>query len=301
MRPFEGGRVGLACHVVDALLVEPANARLGRALMLVEIEFGGKISVTEYARFAESQAAQRACSDACDPCRHTDDGGDHGCGQHRLVEQARIAFQHGRADAAAHRMAVQVQWLAARVFAAHSVGEGCEIGHVPTPIVDPHQAGIAHVVCGMTVPAVFEDAYGIAGQQKVPCHLAVFSREFGESMRDDHHATEHARSAVLTQRIEFGRVVTAIVQPAGFVQFGQRVAVPVNGGWIHPSFRHAGVQRGQHLAFHFGVVIRLVEQPKSHAFIIRIPHEQPSEPHASAPRIERASSLVDALPRTMSV
>ena len=34
MRPFEGGRVGLACHVVDALLVEPANARLGRALML---------------------------------------------------------------------------------------------------------------------------------------------------------------------------------------------------------------------------------------------------------------------------
>ena len=62
MRPFEGGRVGLACHVVDALLVEPANARLGRALMLVEIEFGGKIGVTEYARFAESQAAQRACS-----------------------------------------------------------------------------------------------------------------------------------------------------------------------------------------------------------------------------------------------
>ena len=25
-------------------------------------------------------------------------------------------------------MAVQVQWLAARVFAAHSVGEGCKIG-----------------------------------------------------------------------------------------------------------------------------------------------------------------------------
>ena len=232
---------------------------------------------------------------------HADDGGDHGCGQHGLVEQARIVFHHGRADAAAHRMAVQVQRFAARVFAAHSVGEGCEIGHVPTPIVDPHQAGIAHVMHGMTVPAMLEDAYGIAGQQEIPCHLAVFSREFGESMRDDHHATEHARSAVLTQRIEFGRVVTAIVQPAGFVQFGQRVAVPVNGGWIHPSFRHAGVQRGQHLAFHFGVVIHLVEQPKSHAFIIRIPHEQPSEPHASAPRIERASSLVDALPRTMSV
>ena len=59
----------------------------------------------------------------------------------------------------------------------------------------------AATLAGMAVPAVFEDAYGIAGQQKVPCHLAVFSREFGESMRDDHHATEHARSAVLTQRI----------------------------------------------------------------------------------------------------
>ena len=198
-------------------------------------------------------------------------------------------------------MAVQVQRFIARVFARDAIGEGCEIGHVPAPIVDPHQAGIVHVMHGMTVPAMLEDAYGIAGQQEIPCHLAVFSREFGESVRNDDHTAEHARSAVLTQRIEFGRVVTAIVQPAGFVQFGQRVAVPVNGGWIHPSFRHAGVQRGQHLAFHFGVVIRLVEQPKSHAFIIRIPHEQPSEPHASAPRIERASPLVDALPRTMSV
>ena len=198
-------------------------------------------------------------------------------------------------------MAVQVQRFIARVFARDAIGEGREIGHIPAPIVDPHQAGIVHVMHGMTVPAMLEDAYGIAGQQEIPCHLAVFSREFGESVRNDDRTAEHARSAVLTQHVEFVRVVAAVVQPPGTVQLGQRVAVPIDGGRLHPAFRHAGVQRGQHLAFHFGVVIRLVEQPKSHAFIIRIPHEQPSEPHASAPRIERASSLVDALPRTMSV
>lgn len=149
--------------------------------MLVEIEFGGKIGVTEYARFAESQAAQRACSDACDPCRHTDDGGDHGCGQHGLVEQARIAFQHGRADAAAHRMAEQVQRLVAGIIAGHGVGEGGEIGHIAAPIVDPYQTRIVHVVRGVAVAAMLKHTDGIAGQQEIPNHFAVFAGEFGEA------------------------------------------------------------------------------------------------------------------------
>ena len=71
------------------------------------------------------------------------------------------------------------------------------------------------------------------------------------------------RSAVLTQHVEFVRVVnsnsaTGRVRPvwAARRRSSQRWLDPS----ILPSCRRPA--RGQHLAFHFGVVIRLVEQPR---------------------------------------
>jgi len=123
----------------------------------------------------------------------------------------------------------------------------------------------------MAVPAMLEDAYGIAGQQEIPCHLAVFAGEFGEAVGDDDRATECRGGAILAQCVESMRVIAAVVQLAGLVQFGQFVTIPVDGGRIHPAFRHASVQRGQHLAVHLGVVMSLVDKRESHIPIIRIP------------------------------
>ena len=193
---------------------------------------------------------------------------DHRRGQHRLVEQRRVTFQRGRADAAAHGMAVQVHWATIRRLTPHSLCKRGEIGHISPPIVNPYQTWIAHIVRGMAMPAMLEHAHRIAGQQKVPHHFAVFASEFGESVRNDDRATKYARSAFLAQRVECARVVAVVMQPAGALQLGQRLAFPIDGGRFHPTFRHASLQRRQHRSVHFGVIARLVDERDSHGSIL---------------------------------
>ena len=168
-------------------------------------------------------------------------------------------------------MAEQVQRLVAGIITGHGVGEGGEIGHIAAPIVDPYQTRIVHVVRGVAVAAMLKHTDGIAGQQEIPNHFAVFAGEFGEAVGDDDRATECRGGAILAQCVESMRVIAAVVQLAGLVQFGQFVTIPVDGGRIHPAFRHASVQRGQHLAVHLGVVMSLVDKRESHIPIIRIP------------------------------
>ncbi len=162
-------------------------------------------------------------------------------------------------------MAVQVHRLAACVFTRHGAGERGEIGDVPTPIIDPYEIRVRHVVRGMAVAAMFEHAYGITGKQEIPDHLAVFASEFGESVRDHDRAAEHRGGAVLAKRVESVGVVAVVMQLSGTLQLRQRVAVPIDGGGIHPAFRHAGFQRGEHRMRHFGVVVRLVDERDGHA------------------------------------
>ena len=173
--------------------MEPADARFGRAAIIVQIEIVGKVGMPEHSAFAESQCANTADDDARDPRRHTDRRCDHRCGQHRLVEQTRITFQHGRADAAAHGMAVQVERPTHCILASDGAGECCEISYISTPVIDPDQTRIAHVMRGMAVTAMLEYAYGIACEQEVPHHLAVFASEFGETVGDDDRSAERSR------------------------------------------------------------------------------------------------------------
>ena len=79
-------------------------------------------------------------------------------------------------------MAVQEQGASSSVFAADVEGEFVEVGDIPVPVVDPDEGRIVHVAYGMAVAALFQEAYGISGEQEIPDDFAVFGCEFGETV-----------------------------------------------------------------------------------------------------------------------
>ena len=136
--PRECRRERPLMRVVDALLLEPAHAGLARALVIGHIQLRRELTLPEHHVPSQPEPAHRAGKHRRQPVRHTGHRRDHRARQHGLVEQRRMRLQHTRPDAAAHRMAVQVQRTAIRVILAHRLREFRQIGHIPPPIINPH-------------------------------------------------------------------------------------------------------------------------------------------------------------------
>ena len=181
-------------RVVDALLLEPAHAGLARALVIGHIQLRRELTLPEHHVPSQPEPAHRGGKHRRQPVRHTGHRRDHRARQHGLVEQRRMRLQHTRPDAAAHRMAVQVQRTAIRVILAHRLREFRQIGHIPPPIINPHQGRIVDVTRGIPMSAVLEHAHRVPCEQEVPHHLRIFRGELREPV-GDHHAPRNVAAA----------------------------------------------------------------------------------------------------------
>ena len=172
-----------------------------------------------------------------------------------------MRLQHTRPDAAAHRMAVQVQRTAIRVILAHRLREFRQIGHIPPPIINPHQGRIVDVTRGIPMSAVLEHAHRVPCEQEVPHHLRIFRGELREPVGDHHGTAECGGGAVLAQPVEFRRVVTHVMQFARTLQRRQTVVVRR----CHPAFGPACGERGQHRLAHLVCIAVLVDKLHLHS------------------------------------
>ena len=123
-----------------------------------------------------------------------------------------MLFEHRSADATAHRMAVQVQRLAVRVFLSHGFGESRKIGRIPTPIVDPHVAPVIRVARGGAMPTMIDRTHRIPGEQEIPDHFIVFFGELGEPVAQHDATAESGGSALIVFRVELCGIIGEIVQ-----------------------------------------------------------------------------------------
>ena len=260
--PFERRAVGLVFAILATQLEVPAFTRFGSALVAFHREFRREARLPEHALLAEAESAQRADQHTGHAQRHAGGGGDHRGGEHRFVEQGGVSLQHGRANAAAHRMAEQVQRHAGCVLLADGFGEAGQIGHVALPVINPHHAAVVHVAHGLAVAAMLEYTHRVAGEQEVPDELVVLLGELGETVADDDGPAEGGGGALLVNRVEFGGVVAQVVQlaraAAGVHNAGQRLdpGRTFGGGRIEPALLAALFERGQHhVGHHFGVLV----------------------------------------------
>ena len=111
--PLECGAIGLVFNGFATQAMVPAFARLAGILVQAHVDrgIGIEINLPEHTFAPETDAAEHTGQRTREPQRHAGLRGDHRRGEHRLVEQGGILLQYGRADAAAHRMAEQVQRL----------------------------------------------------------------------------------------------------------------------------------------------------------------------------------------------
>ena len=256
--PFVRGRRRLVVRVRDAQLLEPFDPRGARPLLVLPVDHWREPVLSRRHRLRVPEVARRTADGGREPVRRAGVRLDHRRRQHGPVHDVRIAFEHRRGDAAAHRMREQREPSAVCVGAADLLRELREIGGVAAPVVDVDDLVIGHVARRIAMAAVLEHAYRESGEQEVPDELAVFGRELGEAVREHDGAVVIARRPRDAELLEFGHVVAHVVQPAGRAQPRQRTPRPIRLRRFQISFMracvHGGKRRLRHRLLHMPFV-----------------------------------------------
>lgn len=221
-------------RVCDAQLLHPFETLHACALVVFDVDERRERALSGCHGLGVAEIACRAAHQCCEPVRGVQIRLDHRRRQHGLVDDVGVPLEHGRCDAAAHRMCEQHKRLVCRHRACDRPRAFREIGDIAVPCVDVHNLVVPHIARGIAMPAVFENTNGESGEQEVPCHLLVFGRELGESVRDEHGAMGLAGGAGNLQGMEFLDVVAHDMQlvrsAVRRVQRAQSVPMPIRDG-----------------------------------------------------------------------